>query len=94
MGPKLKKAFWNFMTTFHNFALNIETSWASRLVQPILETRNVNVCVVWNANVCMSVYVKYLFRFSKIKLLLIIKLAEGLDIYNHGQTMDKLFETN
>ena len=30
------------MTTFHNFALKIETSWAKRMVKPVLETRNAN----------------------------------------------------
>ena len=28
--------FLHFMTTFHNFILKIETSWAARLVQPLL----------------------------------------------------------
>ena len=32
----------HFMATFHNFALKIETSSAKRVVQPILETRNVS----------------------------------------------------
>ena len=27
------------MTTFHNFALNIETNWAKRVVKPISEIR-------------------------------------------------------
>ena len=30
------------MTTFHNFALKTEAGWATRLVKPILKTRNVN----------------------------------------------------
>ena len=28
------------MTTFYNFALKIETSWAKKVVKPILETSN------------------------------------------------------
>ena len=31
----------NFMTTFHNFDLRIETGWATRVVKPILKIRNV-----------------------------------------------------
>ena len=33
--------FLQFMTTFHNFALKGETSWATRVIKPILKTRNV-----------------------------------------------------
>ena len=29
------------MTTFHNFALRIETGWAKRVVKSILKIRNV-----------------------------------------------------
>ena len=33
---------------FYNFVLNIDTSWVTGVVKPILETRNVNVTVyVW-----------------------------------------------
>ena len=35
---KLKTFLLHFMTTFHNFALQIETSWAKSVVNPILET--------------------------------------------------------
>ena len=35
------------MTTFHNFALRIETGWATKAVKSILKIRNViNMC--WN----------------------------------------------
>ena len=40
-GPDFKKHN-IFITIFHNFALQIETGWAKRVVKPILETRNVN----------------------------------------------------
>ena len=33
------------MTTFYNFALKIETSWAKKVVKPILE--------LWNAKVLL-----------------------------------------
>ena len=36
---KVKK---HFTTNFHNFALEIETSWATRMVKSILKTRNAN----------------------------------------------------
>ena len=32
----------HFTTTFHNFALKIETGWATRMIKPILETRVAN----------------------------------------------------
>ena len=32
----------HFTTIFHNFALEIETGSATRMVNPILKTRNVN----------------------------------------------------
>ena len=32
----------HFMTTSHNFALKIETSWAKKVAKSNLETRNVN----------------------------------------------------
>ena len=31
-----------FKTTFHNFAVEIETGWATRMVKSILKTRNVD----------------------------------------------------
>ena len=30
------------MITFHNFAIEIKTSWAERVVKPIAETKNGN----------------------------------------------------
>ena len=33
------------MTTFYNFTLKIETSWAKKVAKSILETWNVNVVV-------------------------------------------------
>ena len=40
MCPKIKKIFFPLVTTFYNFALKIETSWAKRVVKPILESWN------------------------------------------------------
>ena len=31
-----------FKTTFHSFAVKIETGWATRMVKSILKTRNVD----------------------------------------------------
>ena len=39
--PKVKKHS-NSTTTFHNFALKIETSWIKEIVMPIFRTRNAN----------------------------------------------------
>ena len=41
------------MTTFYDFALKIETSWAKKDVKPSLETWNINDVIVyeiWNVN--------------------------------------------
>ena len=47
------------MTTFYDFALKIETSWAKKDVKPSLETWNVNDVIV---------YVCYIyFQIKKIK---------------------------
>ena len=35
------------MTTFYNFTLKIETSWAKKVVKSILETWNVNDVIVY-----------------------------------------------
>ena len=35
------------MTTFYNFTLKIETSWAKKAVKSILETWNVNDVIVY-----------------------------------------------
>ena len=35
------------MTTFYNFALKVETSWAKKVVKSILETSNVNDVIVY-----------------------------------------------
>ena len=37
------------MTTFYNFTFKIETSWAKKVVKPILETwnRNDDIVYVW-----------------------------------------------
>ena len=48
------------MTTFYNFTLKIDTSWAIKVVQSILETWNVNDVIVY---VCF-IY----FRIKKLKL--------------------------
>ena len=44
------------MTTFYNFTLNIETSWAKKALKPIMET--------WNAN---DIIVYVWFIYSRIK---------------------------
>ena len=55
---KLKNIF-PLMTTFFDFALKIETSWAKKDVKPSLET--------WNAN-DVIVYVWYIYsQIKKIK---------------------------
>ena len=45
------------MTTFHNFALKIETYWAETVVKPIFETWNVND---------VTVYVWLIYSFKKL----------------------------
>ena len=37
--------FFLFITTFYNFALEIETGWGKSMVKPILETINANLFV-------------------------------------------------
>ena len=44
------------MNTFYNFTLKIETSWAKKVLKPILET--------WNTN---DIIVYVWFIFSQIK---------------------------
>ena len=44
------------MTTFYNFTINIETSWAKKALKPIMET--------WNAN---DIIVYVWFIYSRIK---------------------------
>ena len=39
---KLKTTISYYTTTFHNLPLKIENGWATRMVKPILKTRNVN----------------------------------------------------
>ena len=47
---KLKNIlFFSLMTTFYNFALKVEISWAKKVVRPILETWNTSIIVY----VCM-----------------------------------------
>ena len=46
------------MTTFYSFALKTETSWAKKLVKPILE--------IWNAN-DVIVYVWFIHESAKKK---------------------------
>ena len=52
-----KNILFPLMTTFYNFALKIETSWAKKVVKPILET--------WNA--ANNVIVYFWFIQSLIK---------------------------
>ena len=44
---KLKNHIFALMTTFYNFALKTETSWAKMNVKPTLETWNVNGVIVY-----------------------------------------------
>ena len=56
---KLKNHIFALMTTFYDFALKIETSWAKMDVKPSLETWNVNDVIV---------YVWYIYsQIKKIK---------------------------
>ena len=43
---KIKKHIFLLMTTFYNFTLKIETSWAKKVVKSILETWNVSDVIV------------------------------------------------
>ena len=46
--PKQKKnIIFPRMTAFYNFALKIETSWAKKVVKPILETWNASNVIVY-----------------------------------------------
>ena len=36
--PEIKRHVFSLMTTFYNFTLNIETSWAKKALKPIMET--------------------------------------------------------
>ena len=40
IAQKLKKRYFSLMATFYNFALKIETSWAKKVIKPILENQN------------------------------------------------------
>ena len=54
MVQKLKNiTFLQFMTSFHNFALEVETGRVGRVFKPILETRNVS-------DVCDNVWLLFL----------------------------------
>ena len=44
---KIKKHIFLLMTTFYDFALKIEASWAKKDVKPSLETWNVNDVIVY-----------------------------------------------
>ena len=44
---KIKNHIFPLMTTFYDFALKIEASWAKKDVKPNLETWNVNYLVVY-----------------------------------------------
>ena len=54
--PEIKRHVFPPMTTFYNFTLNIETSWAKKALKPIMET--------WNAN---DIIVYVWFIYSRIK---------------------------
>ena len=57
--PKIKKhIIFPLITIFYNFALKLETSWAKKVVKPILET--------WNAVNDVTVYVWFICSLIKI----------------------------
>ena len=43
------------MTTFYKFTLKVETSWAKKVVKPILETWNANDVIVYVSFICSQV---------------------------------------
>ena len=45
--PRNLKTYFSLMTTFCDFALNIEASWAKKDVKPSLESWNVNDVIVY-----------------------------------------------
>ena len=60
IAQKLKKHIFPLMTTFYDFSLKIETSWAKKDVKPSLETWNVNDVIV---------YVWYIYsQIKKLKI--------------------------
>ena len=73
----------HFMTTFHNFILKIETSWAARLVWPLLWIIKCQWCMYayyfsWNRVLIWSLKNQCSLNFNCD--LSIIKLAEDLEI--------------
>ena len=60
----------HFMRTFHNFAFKLETVWATRVFQPILETRNANdlyECawlLSWHKVIIWSLKNRWLLNFN------------------------------
>ena len=51
----LKNHIFALMTTFYDFAPNIETSWAKMDVKPNLETWNVNDVIVYVWYICSQI---------------------------------------
>ena len=68
------------MTTFYNFTLKIETSWAKKIVEPILET--------WNANVISYVW----FVYSRVKKLKICNIKKNNSIFTKFTTKTKILQ--
>ena len=63
------------MTTFYNFTLKIETSWAKKVVKSILETWNVNGVIVyvwiiyfWIKNLKICIVKKTNFKCTKFTI--------------------------
>ena len=69
------------MTTFYNFTLKIETSWAKKIAEPILET--------WNANDVIS-YVW--FVYSRVKKLKICNIKKNNSIFTKFTTKTKILQ--
>ena len=45
--PKIKRHTFPLITTFYNFTLKIETSWARKVVKFVFETWNINEIIVY-----------------------------------------------
>ena len=69
------------MTTFHNFALKIETGWAAMVVKPRKQELSMYLVTLyfpWHEVLSWSLKSQWFLNFNYV--LLIKKLAEGLEI--------------
>ena len=71
--PKIKRYTFPLITTFYNFTLKIETSWARKVVKFVFETWNINeiiVCVwfVKKSKICNAKKNNFKCRKFSIKL--------------------------